>query len=320
VTPLLLFDAMLRTSAVVLAACAVVRLLRIREPATERAVWLMVLWGSAFMPVAMLFAHGLLPSSATSIAIGSTSLQTAQMRLARAIAWISPIYLGVSSFLIARLVLGLVVLARLWREAVPVPALVSFGVPVRASHRLTTPVTVGRGILVPADWARWDGAHRAGVLAHELSHVHRSDFLWHVFAQAHVAVFWANPLSWFLRRRLVLLAELLSDDDALATQPNRADYAALLVTNARLHRSPVLAVGLTQRSGLAVRLERILRVRSSPTVERPRLIALARALIVMAMAASAAPSLAPVKTTVLRPGLGSLSRRLPPLAPLATLR
>jgi hypothetical protein len=67
------------------------------------------------------------------------------------------------------------------------------------------------------------------VLAHERSHIRRHDPAMQVAAAFHRAVLWHSPLSWFLHRRMVRLAEEASDDAAVAATSDRASYAEVLL-------------------------------------------------------------------------------------------
>ena len=63
-------------------------------------------------------------------------------------------------------------------------------VELRVSADLATPATIGWHrvlILLPADWRSWNDAERRAVLAHELAHVCRGDFLTGLLAQLSLA-------------------------------------------------------------------------------------------------------------------------------------
>jgi beta-lactamase regulating signal transducer with metallopeptidase domain len=87
-------------------------------------------------------------------------------------------------------------------------------VEVRETPDLTAPATAGwRGavILLPEDWRSWDGDERRAVLAHELAHVCRDDYLTGVVAQAALALYFYHPLVHWLAARLRLEQELAAD-------------------------------------------------------------------------------------------------------------
>jgi prepilin-type processing-associated H-X9-DG protein len=87
-------------------------------------------------------------------------------------------------------------------------------VQLRVSPELATPATIGwRRILVllPEDWRDWDTDERRAVLAHELAHVCRDDFLVGLLAQLGLALQFYHPLAHWLSGRLRLEQELAAD-------------------------------------------------------------------------------------------------------------
>jgi beta-lactamase regulating signal transducer with metallopeptidase domain len=87
-------------------------------------------------------------------------------------------------------------------------------VEVRETVELTTPATAGwwsAVILLPGDWRSWDVDERRAVLAHELAHVRREDYLTGVVARAAQALYFYHPLVHWLAARLRLEQELAAD-------------------------------------------------------------------------------------------------------------
>lgn len=106
------------------------------------------------------------------------------------------------------------------------------GIEIRESERVAAPVTLGvlrPAIVLPADWARWSGTKLDAVLAHEASHIRRFDPAVQLLSAIHRALLWCSPLSWFLHRQIVRVAEEASDDAALNATHNRALYAEVLL-------------------------------------------------------------------------------------------
>jgi hypothetical protein len=66
-------------------------------------------------------------------------------------------------------------------------------------------------ILLPVDWRAWDSDERRAVLAHEMAHVCRNDFLTGILAQAARALYFYHPLAHWLANRLQLEQELAAD-------------------------------------------------------------------------------------------------------------
>jgi hypothetical protein len=87
-------------------------------------------------------------------------------------------------------------------------------VAVRETSELATPATLGWRrplLLLPFDWRDWSHAELRAVLAHELAHVIRGDFLTGLIAQISVALHFYHPLAHWLAKRLRLEQELAAD-------------------------------------------------------------------------------------------------------------
>ena len=87
-------------------------------------------------------------------------------------------------------------------------------VEVRQAHQLGSPATVGWRrplILLPDDWKTWNQEERRVVLAHEMAHISRGDYLTWLFAQISLAFHFYHPLVHWLVRRLRFEQELAAD-------------------------------------------------------------------------------------------------------------
>ena len=105
-------------------------------------------------------------------------------------------------------------------------------------------------------------AHEAeAIIAHELAHVARLDWLMLLIARIATALFWFNPLVWMLAREAHQLREEAADDTVLAADIDDTDYAQLLVGIAR-HECRGLLIGAhgvaPSRGSLARRIARVL--------------------------------------------------------------
>ena len=67
-------------------------------------------------------------------------------------------------------------------------------------------------VMLPADAASWDADRIHVVLAHELAHVHRSDWIIQIGGELLRIAYWFNPLVWFASSRLRLESERACDD------------------------------------------------------------------------------------------------------------
>jgi beta-lactamase regulating signal transducer with metallopeptidase domain len=104
-------------------------------------------------------------------------------------------------------------------------------VEVRESSELDTPATLGWRkplVLLPFDWRDWSRGELRAVLAHELAHVARSDFLTGLIAQFSVALHFYHPLAHWLAKRLRLEQELAADCWGAALSGGSPNYLMTL--------------------------------------------------------------------------------------------
>lgn len=158
-----------------------------------------------------------------------------------------------------------------------------------ASDRLASPLSwgVAPGFIV-VDPASLDERHAArAILAHELAHLRRQDWIFLVLSRLALAVFWFNPLVWRLHAALSERSEETADAIALETV-DRTLYARTLVRlaahpTARLAGPrPATAMAASNRT-LKTRIAHIMTTNASR--RRPLTVALS----VVALAAVATP-------------------------------
>jgi hypothetical protein len=111
-------------------------------------------------------------------------------------------------------------------------------VAIRESPALALPATFGwlrPCILLPEGWRDWTLQERQVVLAHELAHVRRGDYLTRLAARICVAVHFYHPLAHWLAARLRLFQELAADAAAIPLSGGRATYLTTLARMALRH-------------------------------------------------------------------------------------
>src|ERR1700730_6718549 len=118
-------------------------------------------------------------------------------------------------------------------------------------------------VLVPADALTWPAERIGIVLAHELAHVRRRDWLVQMAAEIVCAVYWFNPLLWLASRRLRLESEQAGDDAVLTSGVEGSTYASELVDLARAFTSArfVPAAAIARPSSLERRVRAMLNVK-----------------------------------------------------------
>jgi hypothetical protein len=170
----------------------------------------------------------------------------------RIVAWA---YGGVASALLLRLLMGVIWAMRIWATAERVSPLVAPEPHVRASARVPSPVTIGSGIVLPAEYPEWDREKLRMVLAHERSHVRQMDFYLQFLAGLYTAVFWFSPVGWWLRRALASLGEAIGDRAGIDAATSRSGYAQVVLEFAAVPRSSLPGVAMACSGNLSRRVE-----------------------------------------------------------------
>jgi hypothetical protein len=176
------------------------------------------------------------------------------------------LYLAVCAALLLRLAAGIGAALRMWFRAQPVSphslfdltAGLARGLRLRSSFDVSSPVTIGSGILLPSDFVEWDAEKLRIVLAHERSHVRQGDFYLQTLASLYAVLFWFSPLGWWLRRKLSDLSETISDRAGLSEAASRSSYAQVLIEFAALPRPTLIGVAMARTSNLSHRIDRLL--------------------------------------------------------------
>jgi len=171
------------------------------------------------------------------------------------------IYAAVCIILLNRIAMGGIAAARLWWRSTPalnISGQSDIGPKIRWSREVSSPVTVGSGILLPEDYTSWDAEKLRIVLAHESSHVRQGDFYLQLSAALYAALFWFSPLGWWLKRTLCDLGEATSDRAAVSEAATHASYAQVLLEFAALPRTIRLGVAMAREGRLSHRINRLL--------------------------------------------------------------
>ena len=137
---------------------------------------------------------------------------------------------------------------------------------MRVSVNIRTAAVIGwlrPVILVPASALTGLAPHQMeAVLAHELAHIRRHDYLVNLLQSVVETLFFYHPAVWYLSRRVRLERENCCDDDAVAVVGDPVTYAGAL-TDLELLRQGVPALAMAANGGsLLRRVQRLLAPRS----------------------------------------------------------
>ncbi len=137
------------------------------------------------------------------------------------------------------------------------------GTALLISDELSSPISWGlmRPVILLNTRAVEAADEAEAIIAHELAHVARLDWIKLLLARIVTAMFWFNPLVWLLAREAHQLREEAADDAVLGADIADTDYAQLLVGVAR-HECRGLFIGAhgvaPSKGSLARRVARVL--------------------------------------------------------------
>jgi beta-lactamase regulating signal transducer with metallopeptidase domain len=196
------------------------------------------------------------------------------------------------------------------------------GTALLTSDELASPISWGlvRPVIVLNKRAVEASDEAEAIIAHELAHVARMDWIKLLLARVATALFWFNPLVWMLAREAHQLREEAADDSVLAADIVDTDYAQLLVGVAR-HECPGLLLGAhgvaPSKSSLARRVARVLDGKSvrGPVARSFALGVFAGAVLVAAPLAALTMTPAAPKATKLASGKLAASESVAPYYP-----
>lgn len=286
---LLILEAAARALALALLTGALLWVLRVKNVAVQRLAWSVVLLAAFAMPAFMRFPWApaamqwrparfapkveapAAPVSYTPPAITDLRLTTARAAnsvpiqprpVARHIritpAVLLAVYCAIAGLLTLRLLVGLVSAFALWRRATPLAVIASPRLNVRSSSEVVSPVTIGSGIVLPDSYRSWPPTKLRAVLAHERAHVANFDFHLQLLAGFYAALIWFSPLGWWLRRRLAVLGEAISDRAGIAEAGTRSGYAEIVLHFAVMPRRPITGVAMACSGNITRRIDHLL--------------------------------------------------------------
>src|SRR5215471_1982456 len=232
----------------VLACAPLPRLLGLRSPGVHYVFWRVLLAICLALPVVqprrsvqMTFVPA--PAGAALLPHGTDAApRSAAPAAPAAIEWWRVAGLAIAAGASLRLIwigAGVWRLRRLRRQAVEPAAgfddlsrTIGVTAPILWSRDVAHPVTFGvlrPVVLLPIALKSVDGAAQRAVVAHELHHVKRRDWLWVVTEEVVRSLLWFHPAVWWLISRVQLAREIVVDELTILTTNARRAYLDTLL-------------------------------------------------------------------------------------------
>jgi beta-lactamase regulating signal transducer with metallopeptidase domain len=268
--------AMIKSAIVLALAACVASLMRRQSAAVRHTIWTAGLIGAMAIPICTLVLPSWRPEWATQtlvlIQLATSSL--ASFSRAAVALWIAGATAGMLLLFYGACRLAWIAIrsepvedARWAALAEEVRRNLGIRRPVRLLQNRSVPFLGTWGILVPrvllpSDAEKWSDERVRMVLAHELSHIKRLDWVVQVLADAARAIYWFNPIFWLASSRLRRESEHACDDAVVRLGAAGTHYAEELIAMTRALRAersvdhPILA--MAQPSHLEQRLVALL--------------------------------------------------------------
>ncbi|QNN46600.1 hypothetical protein H9L17_15800 [Thermomonas brevis] len=291
-----------------LLAALALALLRNARPQTRYAVACAALLASLLLPVLTLMRLLAVPATTAAASLMSASPTTgasgiawqalagdAPLRITDALPWLVACWALGACVLSLRLAGGLYWVARLrqraWTDDAAAQQSIAdrlgarlglrINVPVRLTLDAASPLAIGWWrpmVLLPASLAmRMPAPLLEALIAHELAHIRRHDYLVNLLQGVAEALLFYHPAVWWLSRRIRCERELIADDLAAAALGQRRNLALALSELDRLlddAATPLLPhfAPAAQGGQLMSRIQHLLRPRAHAHALAPGLI------------------------------------------------
>jgi TonB family protein len=316
-TPLLL-DALVRSSAVLLAGLGAALMLRRRSAALQHWVlaatiaaaalatplaWIVPDWSVAAVPAPVLQVFDASVSETVVPVTAAAAAPARDWSIALGAIWAIGVAIGVLS-MFAQLLRLSQIAARArpaddlrWQRTVDEVA-ARYGI----RHRVTVLQTESADLLATSGWLRprifvpgaaagWSDERIRVVACHELAHVRRHDWAVQMAADLARRLYWFQPLMWIASGQLRRESEHACDDLVLAAGVAPQAYAGHLLQIARAGRSDyrwVPAVPMARRSSLERRIAAMLNGARNRRALSSRSLVLSGVVLAVAMLSAAA--------------------------------
>ncbi|MEP6784415.1 MAG: M56 family metallopeptidase [Sphingomonadales bacterium] len=163
------------------------------------------------------------------------------------------------------------------------------GAALLVSPELVSPVSWGlfRPTILVGESASTGRDDAEAIIAHELAHVARFDWMKLLLARVATALLWFNLFVWLLARRCHQLREEAADDAVLLSNVSGTDYAQLLVSAARHENRGLLLAANGVAPSRASLGDRVRRVLDASTARAPARLGWSLACIAIGLALGA---------------------------------
>ncbi len=150
---------------------------------------------------------------------------------------------------------------------------------IKTTKEITTPMVVGflkPVILFPVGLINQLTTDEvSAILAHELAHISRHDYILHLLQSLMEVVFYYHPALWYISKVINAERENCCDDLAIAKTGGAISYAKTLVKLQEMNLSPLYpALAMAGRKGFSNRIKRILNVPVQQSGMRDKMIGL----------------------------------------------
>lgn len=269
--------------AVVAVGMALPIVFRLREPRGLLVYYQMLLASALMLPALQPWVKPV-RFSFTLAPIARTTASGGEVTIGSGFAWEEWVLGAMLAGTVMRLLwlsLGLVRLRRYRAMATPIElaaidealTVTKAKAEVAQSDEVGGPVTFGYLrplVLLPPGMAALPDDAQFAVVAHELLHVKRGDWLFTLLEELVVTALWWNPAIWLLIARIRLVREQLIDRAVVELTQSPQPYVQALLTMADANLHVRLAPNFLRRRHLAVRIHTLL---SEVNMSRTRLVA-----------------------------------------------
>jgi TonB family protein len=314
----------IQLAVLVMAAAAMVALLRLQSPRSSLRFWQAILAAAILLPLLQPWPEEAAAVVTSSVSFVSSSAPAAALAT-RGFDWMPLVMAVLVTGVIVRLLLlaaGLLRLRSIVARATPAPASLSAlaadaarragaSATMLISDAIETPATIGvrrASILLPPRLVDLPEPVQRAAITNELVHVGRRDWLHTLGEEVWCALLWFHPAARTIAMRLSLARETIVDERTIALTRNRRAYAEALLAFA--DPQPHI-VGLTPLIGRRHLSQRIALIAQEGSMSRRRLLSsFVAALVVTATATAGAAVTLPLSsrleqsTKVYKPGDG----------------